>query len=143
MARYRWRARGRLVAILRHHVRQDRRVLGSDEMEEKLTDLSRDRSSLAGEAHAALHLTDDAQWERLIRDLRAAIKDMPNCLRGSRCDDSVAIDIQARRDAEPPLTILRDLVRTELDLIHEGEVSYEPMQQTWIRNYWNRLLASC
>jgi hypothetical protein len=38
-------------------------------MEEKLSDLSRNRSSLASEALAAVHLTDEAQWERLLHDV--------------------------------------------------------------------------
>jgi hypothetical protein len=45
--------------------------MDSDEMEEMLTDLSRDGSSLAAEAHAAVHLTDDVQWERLMHDVNA------------------------------------------------------------------------
>ena len=55
------------------------------------------------------------------KTLGAAIKGMPSCLSGSRCDDSLAIEMQGRRDAENPLAILRDLVRIELDLIHEGK----------------------
>ena len=80
---------------------------------------------------------------RTYKTLKAAVKDMPNCLRGSSCDDSLAIEIQGRRDAENPLAILRDLVRAELDLIDEGETDYGRSQKVWIRNYWERLLSSC
>jgi hypothetical protein len=80
---------------------------------------------------------------RTYRKLTAAIADMPSCLVGGNCDDAVAIEAQAKRDAENPLAILRDLVRTELDLIDEGEANYGPQQKRWIRNYWLRLIASC
>ena len=79
---------------------------------------------------------------RTYKTLKAAIKDMPSCLTGSHCGDALAIAMQARRDAENPLAILRDLVRTELDLIDEAEVDYGREQKKWIRNYWNRLITS-
>ena len=76
------------------------------------------------------------------KTLKAAIRDMPNCLTGSSCGDAKAIAMQSHRDAENPLAILRDLVRTELDLIDEEKVNYGPEQKKWIWNYWNRLCAS-
>lgn len=74
--------------------------------------------------------------------LKAALRDMPNCLIGTSCDDVVGIEGDSRRDCENPLALLRDLVRTELDLIEEGETDYGPQQKKWIRNYWLRLCAS-
>lgn len=63
---------------------------------------------------------------------KAAVRDMPNALIGTTCDDTAAIECQARRDCENPMAILRDLVRTELDLIEEGETDYGPQQRRWI-----------
>lgn len=73
---------------------------------------------------------------------KAAIGDMPKCLVGSSCDDSVGIETEAKANAENPLHILRDLVRTEIDLIEEGEAEYNQPQQRIIRGYYARLCAS-
>lgn len=79
---------------------------------------------------------------RTYRTLRSALMDMPSCLTSGLCDDEVGIAAQAKRDAENPLAILRDLVKIEIDLIEEGEADYGPQQRRWIRNYHTRLCAS-
>lgn len=57
--------------------------------------------------------------------------------------DVVGIKSQAKQDCENPLAIWRDLVRTELDLIAEGEVKVTDKQKKAIENYYANLVASC
>lgn len=64
---YRWQMRKALVDYLR--VRNDRRIIGLDNLEEMLTDLYRSGSCLASEAKAAIFETSDAQFDRLFKDV--------------------------------------------------------------------------
>lgn len=78
--------------------------------------------------------------KKTYKTLAAAFRDMPACI--STCDDPVGIEIEARRNRENPLAILRDLVRTELDLIEEGEIECSQVETKAVRDYWSRLCES-
>jgi uncharacterized protein YlaI len=79
---------------------------------------------------------------RTYKTYAAAVKDMPTCC---AVDDVSGIEAQAERDCESPIALLRDMVRTELDLIDEGEEAagdYNARQRRSLYNYWLQLCGS-
>ena len=78
----------------------------------------------------------------VFKDYEQAKRRFPKCLIGSGADDFTAIEAEAQHFGEPPMAILRGLVRTELDLIEEGQEAaeyYTKREVQTVRNYLSRL----
>lgn len=77
----------------------------------------------------------------LFSTYKQAIKSMPRCLVG--VIDCEGVEAEAIRNAEPPMSILRDLVRIECDLIDEEQDSvvnyYTPREVAAVRRYLKQL----
>ena len=76
----------------------------------------------------------------LFGNYNQAVKAMPRCLVGEIDDDAIALEATA--NADPPLAVLRDLVRVECDLIDEGHDAtehYTPREVAAVRRYLQRL----